>query len=67
MAPDEIRALREQLGLGRAEFAARLGVTPRLVGYWETGGRSPGGAAEILLRKLAKTRARRKGTGDEGV
>jgi putative transcriptional regulator len=59
MTPNEIRALRERLGLSRADFAGRLGVTERAVHFWEAGRRTPGGATLILLANLAKASSKK--------
>jgi len=41
MAPDEIRAIRQSLGLNQADFAERLGVSKDTVNSWEQGRRTP--------------------------
>ena len=51
MSPDEIRALRNRLGLTRAAFASRYGLTPRTLEGWENG-RSPSDAGTTLLRLI---------------
>ena len=33
----QVRQVRQHLGLNQVEFAARLGVSPRSVQYWESG------------------------------
>ena len=52
VTPDAIRALRERLGLGRAAFAARYGLSPRLIESWEQNRRHPDPAALVLLRLI---------------
>lgn len=37
----DIAAIRERLGISRAQLAERLGVTRQAVGKWETGAASP--------------------------
>ena len=46
---NEIRLLREKLGLNQTEFAARLGVSFFSVYRWETGERHP---RWDMMRKL---------------
>ena len=41
MNADEIKAIRGELGLSQEEFARRLGVSPRTVQNWESGGKIP--------------------------
>lgn len=48
--PDQIRGLREGLGLSQQEFADRIGVTKQAVSSWETGASSP--SIENLLRMV---------------
>jgi DNA-binding transcriptional regulator YiaG len=38
----DIRALRQELGLTRREFAGRLRASPNTVKHWENGQHSPG-------------------------
>lgn len=54
MDADEIKALRDKLGLTQAKLAERLGVSPAQVCKYESGQRTPGGAVKILLGRLAK-------------
>jgi len=49
----EIAALREQLGLPQAEFAARFGLGLDALRQWEQGRRAPDGAAKTLLALIA--------------
>lgn len=39
MEPDELRALRERLGLSQAQAAAQVHVAPRTWARWESGAR----------------------------
>ncbi len=41
-------------GLSQAEFAAALQISPRTLQQWEQGRRSPSGAAQTLLRIIAR-------------
>ena len=52
MTPDEIRSLRERLGLSRAAFALRYGLSPRLIESWEQNRRQPDASALVLLRLI---------------
>ena len=49
MSAQEIRALRDALQASQAVFARFLNVSPQLVRAWESGTRSPTGAALRLL------------------
>ncbi len=49
LAPDEIKAVREQTAVSQTVFARYLGVTPGLVSQWERGERKPSGPALKLL------------------
>lgn len=49
---DEIRLLRQELGLTQAELAERLGVELRLVMLWESGRRWPHAGAWKTMRSL---------------
>jgi transcriptional regulator with XRE-family HTH domain len=52
----QIRALREGLGLSQAEFAARLGVTKQAVSRWETGLSEPSVAHLVKLVNVTGAR-----------
>lgn len=47
--PAEIKAARTRLGESQVAFAARLGVHPQTVAWWEQGKRTPTG---LYLREL---------------
>jgi HTH-type transcriptional regulator / antitoxin MqsA len=53
LLPEEIRTLRERLGLTQAQFEALLGVGPYTVVRWENGHVRPNAATNALLRLLA--------------
>lgn len=44
-----VAAIREQINLSQARFAALLGVSVRTLQDWEQGRRAPSGAARTLL------------------
>ncbi len=50
LTPEQIRANREALGLGRQELAVRLGIAEDLLGRWEEDLLLPSRAADNLLR-----------------
>ena len=50
----DVRAVRKQLNLKRADLAEMLGVSPRTLESWEQGKRKPSGAASILLKIAMK-------------
>lgn len=60
MAKDEIKSIRESLGLSQSEFAKSLGVNQPAVSHWENGLRHPSGPAAILIGQLKKTVKRKK-------
>jgi putative zinc finger/helix-turn-helix YgiT family protein len=50
LAPAEIRAHRERLGLSQQELAAHLNVAPTIVAQWESGLAIPSRAIDRFLR-----------------
>ncbi|KKN11615.1 hypothetical protein LCGC14_1024760 [marine sediment metagenome] len=50
--PDEIRTLRERLGLTQADLAKRLCLSRPAVAAWESGRNTPTGPAQMLLQQL---------------
>ena len=52
MSPDEVKAIRERLGLGRAAFAARIPVNKRTVRRWENNEVAPSPLAVRTLRQM---------------
>jgi DNA-binding transcriptional regulator YiaG len=53
LRPDEIRFLREVVGMTQAELAERLGVSRATVNRWETSDDSVGPVPSLALRTLA--------------
>jgi putative transcriptional regulator len=51
---NEIVAARLKAGLSQAQFAAALNISARTLQQWEQGRRQPSGAAETLLRVVAR-------------
>ncbi len=52
--PNEIVAARVKSGLTQAQFAVALNISPRTLQQWEQGRRQPSGAAETLLKIVAR-------------
>lgn len=52
--PNEIIATRVKCGLSQTQFAKALHISPRTLQQWEQGRRHPSGAAETLLKIVAK-------------
>lgn len=51
--PDDVRAVRRNLGRSQAEFALLIGVSVATLRNWEQGRRVPEGPARALLRVAA--------------
>jgi len=51
---NDIVKTRMQCGLSQAQFAAALHISPRTLQQWEQGRRQPSGAAETLLKIVAR-------------
>lgn len=49
LAPNEIQAIRDELGISQEQFALQLWVGVDSVRSWETGRRQPGGSACRLM------------------
>ncbi len=49
-----IAATREKIGLSQGRFARLLGISVRTLHHWEQGSRTPSGAAQVLLRVVAR-------------
>jgi putative transcriptional regulator len=52
--PNEIIETRMKCGLSQTQFAAALHISARTLQQWEQGRRHPSGAAETLLKIVAK-------------
>ena len=52
--PNTIVATRLKSGLSQSQFAAALKISPRTLQQWEQGRRQPSGAAETLLKIVAR-------------
>ena len=56
--PENLKQIREQMGLGQQAFAEYLDVTQQTISLWELGARKPGKRTWTLLeQKLHITRA----------
>jgi len=51
---NDIVATRLKSGLSQTQFAAALNISPRTLQHWEQGRRQPSGAAETLLKIVAR-------------
>ena len=51
--PEDVRAIRDRLGITQVEFALLIGVSPATLRNWEQGRRAPDGPARALLRVAA--------------
>lgn len=51
---DDIRALRQHLGLTQAKLAEELGTRQQTISEWETGMYQPRGASATLLSIVAE-------------
>ena len=58
MKPEDIKAIREALGLTQEAFASKLRVDLTTINRWENGHRKPSSAASRHLERL-KRRAQR--------
>ena len=56
MEADNIRTLRQNLGLTQEEFAHRLGITVATVNRWENGHANPSKLAWRAIQGLARKR-----------
>ena len=52
MKPDEIKKLRENIGLSQTQLAQLLAVSPSTISYWETGERNPQPIYEASIMQL---------------
>lgn len=51
----EARQVREAAGLGVSDVARACGVSPSAVSRWETGARTPKGAAAVAWARLTRS------------
>jgi putative transcriptional regulator len=51
---NDIVAVRLKTGLSQSQFASALKISPRTLQQWEQGRRQPSGAAETLLKIVAR-------------
>lgn len=51
---NDVVTARLKSGLSQAQFAAALRISPRTLQQWEQGRRQPSGAAETLLKIVAR-------------
>jgi putative transcriptional regulator len=54
VAPNDSIATRMKCGLSQSQFAAALQISPRTLQQWEQGRRQPSGAADTLLKIVAR-------------
>lgn len=54
MTIDQLKTLRNGLGLTQAEMAARIGVSHRTYSRWETGVLKPSEAMSRWMREIAR-------------
>jgi putative transcriptional regulator len=52
-ASDDVRAIRQRLGLSQEQFAARYGFSVETIRNYEQGHRKPQGPARVLLKVIA--------------
>jgi transcriptional regulator with XRE-family HTH domain len=63
----DVRGIREALGLSRAEFAEKVGVTVSAVESWEYGRRNPSKQAQFIVKILVNKEKKLKLTHDQIV
>ncbi len=52
--PEDVKFIREHVGLSQSVFAGLLGISKRTLQDWEQGRRHPTGPAKALLRIVYK-------------
>lgn len=62
---DRICTLRQHLKLSQAEFGAKVGVKQGSISAWESGGKSPSGAAIVSICQTFGVREEWLRTGEE--
>ena len=50
----DVRKIRESLGLSRAEFAEKVGVSVSCVESWEYGRRNPSKQARMVIENIER-------------
>lgn len=58
MTAEELKAIREQLGMTQVEFAKELGLKVRIISYMETGVRQVSARTEKQANDLLKLRGK---------
>jgi DNA-binding transcriptional regulator YiaG len=56
MSAEEVKTIRQQLGLSQEKFAQELGFTGKTVYCWEAGRSTPSKLHADLIRKFAEGR-----------
>lgn len=54
-SPEQLKRLREKLGMTQSDFGSRMGVRQATVSDWETGKQSPSPMARRLLDRIASS------------
>jgi DNA-binding transcriptional regulator YiaG len=49
---EALRRARERIGENQVEFAKRFGVAQPVLSRWETGRVRPGGAVQMLIKRI---------------
>ncbi len=55
VAPMDVKAIREKVGLTQEQFSARFGISLGTLRHWERGDRQPHGTARVLLTVISKS------------
>ena len=50
----DVKELRSRLGMTQQQFAHEVGVSIRIVGYWESGKKKPSNLALARMRDVEK-------------
>jgi len=61
LGPQEIRQLRQRLGMSTREFAKELGVSQAAVSRWEDGLRQPRPKLALKLKELHDRHSKKNG------
>ncbi len=54
MTPEEIKKIREEMGLSQERFAALIGATSTTVNRWELGKAKPSRMAIIAIKSMMR-------------